>query len=86
MRGEEAADLRQALSEIVRDKSSDNGLEVRRVTRTAARGADALLQAILDGRADGIGEQVTDETDGETVFYFMYDHSGYDDGDGYGPR
>lgn len=83
--GQASSDLRRALSEIIREETADNGLVVQRVTRTAARRAEGLLQMIYEGLADGIGEQVTaPDAVGGTHFWFMYDESGYDGDDGYG--
>lgn len=85
--GGEASDQRRALSEMIRDQSPDNGLVVKRVTRTAARRAEDLLGRLLRGEADGVGEAVTssDPPGPGPRFYFMYDVSGYDGDDGYGP-
>lgn len=87
MRGGEAADLRQALSDLIRDRGSDNGLIVRRQTKAAAEGAADLIERIERGEADDVGVALNspDEGSGGTpADRFMWDWSTWDGGDLWG--
>ena len=74
-------DLRQVSADVVRGLGGDTAFLVRRVTRVAACRADDLLGAVADGRADSIGEVLTD---GTGTLYFQYGVSGYGGSSGYG--
>lgn len=87
MRGGEAADLRQALSDLIRDRGSDNGLIVRRVTKAAADGAADLIARIERGEADDVAVMLNspDEGPGGTpAERFMWDWSSWGSGDLWG--
>lgn len=87
MRGGEAADLRQALSDLVREVGSDNGLIVRRQTNAAAAGADELITRLERGEGDDVAVALNspDEGPGGTpADRFMWDWSGWDGGDLWG--
>ncbi len=89
MRGQEAADLRRALVELIGEVGPDAGLVVRRLTRTGSRYAAELVDAVADGGADGLAVMVTvpGSEGGATpgpVYHFMYGASGYGGSDGYG--
>jgi hypothetical protein len=89
MRGGEANDLRQALSDMVRNVGPDNGVIVRRTTRAAAAGADDLLERIERGEADDVGVALNTPDGGgeggdEPAERFMWDWSTWDGGDLWG--
>ncbi|MBI2302289.1 MAG: hypothetical protein HYU66_25580 [Armatimonadetes bacterium] len=77
------ADYRDALDARSRATGDEGENIVLRVTRTGARRAQELLDALERGEADGVGERLTDPISG--LQYFMYDVHGYDGSNGYGP-
>lgn len=74
------------LERFVRRHAGEEGVVVRRVTKRAAARADELVAAVAAGLPGVRIERVTAEgDDGSTVGYWMWDVSGYDGSDGWGP-
>ena len=69
--------LRNALSEMVRNLDADRALLVRRQTRTAALGAQRLIDALASG--NGLGQRLHDPETGTPYLIYDWPTGGYDE-------